>query len=745
MQILGKYQILEIIGKGGFATVYRAHDMALDRDVALKVLDPILTRDPEWVRRFRKEARSIAGFRHARIVTIYDIGQIEGSLFIAMELITGGSLADLLEEQGPLPWEKVVDLMEQMAEALDYAHSKGVLHRDFKPANVLMDPETGAVLTDFGFARILSENSLTMTLSGGVVGTPAYIAPEVWDGQEAGPGVDIYALGCILYELVTGQPLFQGKTVPAVMRAHFKPRKFPETWPEGVPQGLTGVLEKALAIDPKQRYATAGELAAAVRELTLDTLADPYAALEEAVAAGQWRPALALADEIKGVDPDYRDVAALAQRAAAGVVEEKRQESIASLRKEIQEALSAGEWQKALGLIDELKTLDPENKDAAALEQQALDGLQQEALQEQAMAWKEEAERALAENDLTGAELALKQWLKLLPDDEEVKVLNNKIADMRESKESGVMGHRWAEDQFLRREVEDAFLAYKIMLRKIRIPEIVEVPAGKFTMGSTQEQVNELIKQCIANGNQKKDCKKNYEDELPTHTAFVKAFAIAKYPITVAQFEIFVEDTGYLTTAEEKGKGWVWNGEWEEIELVNWRHPHSPDSSIKNKEDHPVTQISWRDAVAYCQWLSEKTGDYWRLPTEAEWEKAARGIDARFYPWGNEPPDETRCNFDENIGDTTPVGYYPAGVSAYGMLDMAGNVWEWCADWYRSDYYFQHRFPQRNPLGPDSGRYRVLRGGSWIDNIRSVRVAFRDFDFPNYRDNSTGFRPVRVT
>jgi len=170
------------------------------------------------------------------------LGYVTGMAQGGFRFSTAEESRDLLEEQGPQPWEKVVDLMGQMAEALDYAHSKGVLHRDFKPANVLLAPETGAVLTDFGFARILSDNSMTMTLSGGVVGTPAYIAPEVWDGQEAGPGVDIYALGCILYELVTGQPLFQGKTVPAVMRAHFKPRKFPEQWPEGVPQGLAELL-----------------------------------------------------------------------------------------------------------------------------------------------------------------------------------------------------------------------------------------------------------------------------------------------------------------------------------------------------------------------------------------------------------------------------------------------------------------------------------------------------------------------
>ncbi len=258
MKTFGKYDILEEIGKGGFATVYRARDRDLDREVALKVLDRTLMGNPVWVRYFREEARAIAKFSHPRIVTIHDIGEIEGSLFIVMELIEGGSLAELLKRRGPFSWERVVEIMVQIADALDYAHSHDVVHGDLKPDNVLVSPETGAVLADFGFARIFS--SVTLPLSDGVVGTPEYMAPEVWDNKKVGPEADIYAMGCILYEMVTGEVLFSGKSVPAVMRAHFKPRAFPETWTEGVPPGLTEVLERALAIDPAQRYATAGEL-----------------------------------------------------------------------------------------------------------------------------------------------------------------------------------------------------------------------------------------------------------------------------------------------------------------------------------------------------------------------------------------------------------------------------------------------------------------------------------------------------
>ena len=145
--------------------------------------------------------------------------------------------------------------------------------------------------------------------------------------------------------------------------------------------------------------------------------------------------------------------------------------------------------------------------------------------------------------------------------------------------------------------------------------------------------------------------------------------------------------------------------------------------------------------MAYCQWLSEKTEQNWRLPTEAEWEKAARGTDGRVYPWGNRRPDKKLCNYNRNVKDTTPVGRYPDGASPYGALDMAGNVWEWVADWYGSDYYA--RSPKRNPQGPDSGRYRVLCGGSWdgIDGL--VRAALRGGGIPDGRNGDVGFRPAR--
>ena len=272
---LGRYEILAEIGRGGFANVYRARDTELDRMVALKELKPALLQDTAWVKRFRREAKAIARLDHPRIVPIYDVGQVNERLFLVMRLVDGPSLAELIERQGYLPWPEVVEMVAALADGLDYAHAQGILHRDLKPANILIDPDRGALLTDFGLAKLAGESSTSVSAAGSVVGSPHYIAPEVWEGQLATPQVDIYALGCILYEMLLGEKVFKGESAPVVMMAHFKPPALPGQWAEGVPAGVTAVIRTALAHNPADRYATAGTMAAALAALTSPATVHP--------------------------------------------------------------------------------------------------------------------------------------------------------------------------------------------------------------------------------------------------------------------------------------------------------------------------------------------------------------------------------------------------------------------------------------------------------------------------------------
>jgi formylglycine-generating enzyme required for sulfatase activity len=236
--------------------------------------------------------------------------------------------------------------------------------------------------------------------------------------------------------------------------------------------------------------------------------------------------------------------------------------------------------------------------------------------------------------------------------------------------------------------------------------ELVRVPVGEFLMGSDPA----------------KD-KRAQDEEQPQHRVYVSEFYIGRYPVTNEQYAAFVKATQHEVPE-------------------HWEGGEIPSS----KENHPVVYVSWHDAVAFCQWLSQETDRTFRLPTEAEWEKAARGADGRIYPWGNEW-DETKLNSREaGPGDTTPVGQYsPDGDSPYGTADMSGNVWEWCADGYdEEEYQRRAKSTVRDPQGPKEGTSRVLRGGAFLSDRRRVRCAYRDWGNPYNRWDSSGFRVVLV-
>ena len=323
---LGRYEIHDKIGQGGFAIVYRGRDTELDRLVALKELKPSLIQDSGWVERFRREARTIARLDHAYIVPIYDVYEAQNRLFIVMRLVDGMSLEDRISNHERLPWSDAVDIINKVADGLDYAHSNGVLHRDLKPANILIDSERGPLLSDFGLAKIAGEHS--MSASGSVVGTPHYIAPEVWEGQPATSQSDIYALGCILFEILTGEKVFKGETPPAVMMAHFSPLVLPDTWPEGVPSGVKSVLATALARRPGDRYAKAKELADALATLTLDDRFEANRVVEE-VAQDQkvGQPTTSLADQTAEIEVPPTSQAEQ-DTAGPGVIESHAAEAI---------------------------------------------------------------------------------------------------------------------------------------------------------------------------------------------------------------------------------------------------------------------------------------------------------------------------------------------------------------------------------------------------------------------------------
>ncbi|MGD2093157.1 MAG: SUMF1/EgtB/PvdO family nonheme iron enzyme, partial [Candidatus Aminicenantes bacterium] len=249
---------------------------------------------------------------------------------------------------------------------------------------------------------------------------------------------------------------------------------------------------------------------------------------------------------------------------------------------------------------------------------------------------------------------------------------------------------------------------------RIKPPPMVNVEAGEFTMGSNEQ-----------------------ERERPIHRVYLDEFMIGKYPVTNEEYKDFMADDGYKKKEFWTTEGWQWREQKNIFEPLYWH------DRKWNGPNFPVVGVSWYEAAAYAKWLSQTTGDKYALPTEAQWEKAARGSKGLVYPWGNKF-DKDLCNSSESgLRRTSPVGLFPGGRSPYGCMDMAGNVWEWCGDWYGKDYY--KKSPAKNPQGPSGGSNRVFRGGSWDGVDWYCRAAFRgDWVLPSGRGDVLGFRLVRA-
>ena len=251
--------------------------------------------------------------------------------------------------------------------------------------------------------------------------------------------------------------------------------------------------------------------------------------------------------------------------------------------------------------------------------------------------------------------------------------------------------------------------------------DMIYVPGGEFVMGSPPGV--------------------GHPDENPARRVCVGGYYIDRYEVTNARFKEFVEATGYVTEAESDPDA---------ASGRTWRTPYGPESSADDAPDNPVACVSWNDANAYAKWAGK------RLPTEAEWEKAARGTDGRLYPWGNEfSPGAVNMNIadvnstqlwrntsvDDGFKTAAPVGSFPGGRSAYGVEDMAGNVWEWCLDWWDNEYYMSGS--AKDPAGPETGEAKVIRGGSWFYDAFGARATHRSYLRPEGNGSATGFRCVK--
>jgi formylglycine-generating enzyme required for sulfatase activity/tRNA A-37 threonylcarbamoyl transferase component Bud32 len=626
--IAGRYRVEGTIGSGGMAVVYKAFDTRVDTEVAIKVIAtenlPPKTLE-RALKRFEREAKALARLNHPNIVKVMDYGEYEGQPYLVMPYLSGGTLKEKLGK--PISWADVVELILPVAEALRYAHSEHMIHRDVKPSNIILTRGGHPMLTDFGIAKLLDlEDTVDLTGTSAAVGTPEYMAPEQARAKSVDHRADIYSLGIVLYEMATGRRPFTADTpMDVLIKQATEPLPPPRKFAPDLPKRAEQILVKALAKSPDDRYQTMDELYAALKNVGQNSILS---------APEKPRP----------------------RKEQTATIEESQREPTISLLQPRPRASQPWLAWGAGGIVLALVCLIA---GGIAVYQ---------------LLFAPNSTPTTAPTELPSTQLPVTQLtvtkpptLTFTPPPTNTPALG--------------VGSTWT------RPADGMTMLY--------------VPEGEFEMGSN-----------------------TYDDEKPVHTVYLDAYWMDMTEVTNAMYEKCVND-GDCDPPQNTSS-----------------YTHSSYYGNSQYDDYPVIYVDWNQATAYCEWAGA------RLPTEAEWEKAASWDDdkqeKRAYPWG----DTISCSLANYwgkdggcVGDTTEVGSYPSGASFYGLLDMAGNVWEWVADWYNSTYYSSS--PSSNPLGPSSGDYRALRGGSWHYSGSYVRSALRVRSYPTSTDDYFGFRCSR--
>jgi serine/threonine-protein kinase len=626
-----KYRIEEKIGEGGMGKVYRATHIHMDNTVALKILHTHLSSDQTALERFRREARAAAYIRHPNAVAVTDFGVTKdtGIAYLVMEFLEGVELRQKIKQQKQLDFEETFLIVQQTCSALQAAHSKGIIHRDLKPDNIWLLPTEDGVtrvkVLDFGIAKLkTSTETSALTQQGMIVGTPYYMSPEQCRGEELDARSDIYSMGVILYEMMTGEVPFQASTPVGVVLKH---------------------------------------------------------------ANEQPRPPRELRTELP---PPLEDVILRALKKKR----EERQESALHLAQELESALyAAGIELKLLGTNTPQATLLPTGYTSApktAISMQGSVGMARPAqTSEASQAASLDQAMATPSTDSGGRPLfgSYQSAETLAPRSAQRKLLFAALAVAVVAVIAGVI---WFSQSTPQPSPTPPSPAPREDTPKptpgdpTPPPGMIYIKGGEFIMG------NNLT-----------------EDKFqkPEHTETVAPFFIDQYEVTVEDYYKFMKARNHKPP-----------GGWPE----SWRQ-----GNFKPEERRlPVANVSWYDAQEYAEWAGK------RLPTEAEWEYAARGTDKRLYPWGMQFNSEYANVAEPQKRELRPAGSFPLDRSPFGLFDMAGNV----AEWTDSDPR-----PYRGSLAqPDTGK--ILRGGSFEVDKSFALVTSRAALPATVKTNSVGFR-----
>ncbi len=797
---IGHYEVLQVLGQGGFGIVFRAFDDVLHRVVAVKVLSPQMAATSPARKRFLREARSSAQVRHENVVQVYEVGE-QPLPYIAMEFIPGETLQQRLDRVGPVDAAEVVRIGRQIAEGLAAAHGTDLVHRDIKPGNVLLEGGTNRVkITDFGLARAADDASISQ--SGIIAGTPNYMAPEQAKGEKLDHRADLFSLGSVLYQMVAGRPPFRANSTVAVLKrvAEDQPRAIREIISE-TPQWLCDIIAKLHAKNPDDRFQSAREVA--------DVLADCEAQLKAnaklkdysriphsqpprsgrrkwlAVAAAVLLPVIALiVMEFAGVthlvrqhattDPSKAGSDATLNQAARTVTPDTEGWLQLFNGKDLTgwktHPDQPGQWRVEGGVLvgsavpSHLYSEGGKYRDfhlrveakinnggdsgiffrapfatrQIAADQRRPDGGYEVELQANPFYQVRTGSILDAGNDGAPKSLWINNQGATRPDE----WFTLEIIAQGSHFVSKVNGTTTADCHDPRAHFDEGHFALQVWNPltnvQLRKIEIKELPATAAPPKYGDPEYTNTLGMKLKLIPAGKFTMGSPKEEIDR---CLRQFGPYKENLPTEGPEHPVEITQpFYLGATEVTVGQFRQFVDEEAYQVGdgrWRNP-----GFDQTDQHPVVFVSWNNAVDFCKWLSKKEGKEYRLPTEAEWEYSCRaGKAGSRYCFGDDDAQlENYTWFDQNSGGGThPVG--KKKPNAWGLYDMHGNAWEWCQDNYDPDYY--KNSPVKDPPG-GAGGARAGRGGGWLHGPVLCRSAFRGYLGPDDHIGS-GFRVLLVS
>ena len=654
----GRYRVEDRIGFGGMGAVYRAVDTRIGRILAIKELRQEYAEDELIRKRFEREAQAAGQLSHRNVVTIYDYFEEGPSLFILMEFLDGGTLLDRMNEapKRQVDPEVAITTAIQALEGLEAAHCHGLVHRDVKPGNLLYDHEGTVKVADFGVVTALrSESAITnLTQVGTHPGTLVYMSPEQIDGVEVDGRSDVYSMGAVLYEALTGRRYFE--------RA-------------GMRRGERALMDAICEVPPVSLRRHLPALPQVLDDLLMAALRKLP---EDRPTAQQF------ADALQGVE------LAKAGKAGPSIVPP-------STRRETRPELSSSATQPSL-------------KPSPSSE------------------GEETLPRATPTRPGSG-----RVTPRIVPAPGTAPTLPPRSP----ASEGAIQPRKRPPTERLDRTQKAQAAASAALSPSERVPviqvqdETLPAPVGR--LGSSEERVRaqDGARQLLIPAGSFQMGGKGASDEGPAREVLLESFLIDLVPVTVGQYRKFLE-----AVREERP----------EVPLLESLYPRGKDhrpqgwgtgefDALCPSEEHPIVLVDWFDALVYAAWAGA------RLPTEAEWERAARGPEGRrTFPWGDEVPSERRATYGRAGRGPAPVGRLVAGASPEGVLDLAGNVWEWCADRYDPDSYAL--LPAKSPYLAIEGfsAKAVKRGGSWTNASHSLRCSKRAAEKLSIRRSNLGLR-----